>query len=252
MVVGPRYNPAPVVQSVDFRPDGGGWGASKSDPVPDRDRISPVVLDPATNAPVNPTSITVRLQAGFPLGEVKSHHHAIKTESPDASTRIIRLAEGVGAGGPRFRADLEACGGEGAVGRPVPRTCRRQRLSARLRHPAFGRAGREEAAAARGDLRDRQFRLDGRRLDHPGQGQLDLCARPSATRRPLQRDPLRSHHGRAVPDTGAGRPRASRPGHLVRRRAAGQWRHRNGAGDARGAQRYDRRRQPTTFARSCS
>ena len=95
MVVGPRYNPAPVVQSVDFRPDGGGWGASKSDPVPDRDRISPVVLDPATNAPVNPTSITIRLQAGFPLGEVKSHHHIIKTESPDASTRIIRLAEGV-------------------------------------------------------------------------------------------------------------------------------------------------------------
>ena len=28
MVVGPRYNPAPVVQSVDLRPDGGGWGAS--------------------------------------------------------------------------------------------------------------------------------------------------------------------------------------------------------------------------------
>ena len=94
MVVGPRYNPAPVVQSVDFRPDGGGWGATKSDPVPDRDRISPEVLDPATNAPVNPTSITVHLQAGFPLGEVKSHHHAIKTESPDHNTRIIKLAEG--------------------------------------------------------------------------------------------------------------------------------------------------------------
>lgn len=95
MVVGPRYNPAPVVQSVDFRPDGGGWGATKSDPVPDRERISSPVLDPAQNAPINPTSITVRLQAGFPLGEVKSHHHAIKTESPDGSTRIIKLAEGV-------------------------------------------------------------------------------------------------------------------------------------------------------------
>jgi Ca-activated chloride channel family protein len=94
MVVGPRYNPAPVVQSVDFRADGGGWGATSTDPVPDRDRISPVVLDPAENAPVNPTNITVRLQAGFPLGEVKSHHHAIKTESPDSGTRIIRLAEG--------------------------------------------------------------------------------------------------------------------------------------------------------------
>jgi Ca-activated chloride channel family protein len=94
MVVAPRYNPAPVVQSVDFRPGSGGWGSTKSDPVPDRDRISPEVLDPATNAPVNPTRITVRLQAGFPLGEVRSHHHAIKTEKPDANTSIIRLAEG--------------------------------------------------------------------------------------------------------------------------------------------------------------
>src|ERR1700682_854020 len=94
MVVGPRYNPAPVVQSVDFRPDGGGWGATTTDPVPDRDRISPPVLDPAQSPLTNPTNITVRLQAGFPLGEVKSHHHAIKTESPDSGTRIIRLAEG--------------------------------------------------------------------------------------------------------------------------------------------------------------
>ena len=29
MVVAPRYNPMPVVQSVDFRPDGGGWGATQ-------------------------------------------------------------------------------------------------------------------------------------------------------------------------------------------------------------------------------
>src|SRR5260221_4849922 len=94
MVVGPRYNPAPVVQSDEFRHGGGGWGATATDPVPDRDRISPQVLDPATHAPVNPTSITVRLQAGFPLGEVKSHHHAIKTESPDSDTRVIKLAEG--------------------------------------------------------------------------------------------------------------------------------------------------------------
>ena len=47
LVVGPRYNPAPVVQSVDLRTDGGGWGSTTTDPVPDRDRISPPVLDPA-------------------------------------------------------------------------------------------------------------------------------------------------------------------------------------------------------------
>src|SRR6266566_1500950 len=95
MVVGPRYHPAPVVQSVDFQPGGNGWGASQIDPVPDRDRISPPVLDPAKNAPINPTGITVHLQAGFPLGEVKSHHHAVQIESPDAATRVVKLAEGV-------------------------------------------------------------------------------------------------------------------------------------------------------------
>ena len=94
MVVAPRYNPAPVVQSVDLRADGGGWGATKSNSVPDRDRIKPEVLDPAQNAPVNPTSITVRLQAGFPLGDVKSHHHAVTIDNPDNATRVIKLAEG--------------------------------------------------------------------------------------------------------------------------------------------------------------
>jgi Ca-activated chloride channel family protein len=94
LVIGPRYNPAPIVQSVDFRNDGSGWGATTSDPVPDRDRISPPVLDPAKNAPVNPTSITVRLKAGFALGEVKSHHHKVKMESPDSATRVVTLADG--------------------------------------------------------------------------------------------------------------------------------------------------------------
>ncbi|WP_315780631.1 MULTISPECIES: marine proteobacterial sortase target protein [unclassified Bradyrhizobium] len=95
LVVAPRYNPKPIAQSVELRPDSNGWGAAANDPVPDRDRISPEVLDPAKDAPVNPTRITVRLQAGFALGEVKSHHHPVTVESPDAKTRIVTLAEGV-------------------------------------------------------------------------------------------------------------------------------------------------------------
>ncbi|MBR1092247.1 marine proteobacterial sortase target protein [Bradyrhizobium manausense] len=94
LVVGPRYNPAPIVQSVDFRNDNSGWGATNSDPVPDRDRISSPVLDPAKSAPVNPTSITVHLKAGFALGEVKSHHHNVKIESPDNMTRVVTLVDG--------------------------------------------------------------------------------------------------------------------------------------------------------------
>ena len=124
LVIGPRYNPAPVIQSVDMRSDGGGWGATTSDPVPDRDRITPPVLDPAFNPKVNPTSITVHLKAGFPLGEVKSHHHPVKIASPDETTRVITLARRARARRPRFRADLEARFRKGAVGRTVPRACR--------------------------------------------------------------------------------------------------------------------------------
>jgi Ca-activated chloride channel family protein len=89
LVVAPRYNPAPVVQTVDLIPGGNGWG--NADPVPDRDRITPPVLDPALNAPVNPTRIKVRLGAGFPLGEVKSHHHVVKIDSVDDATRDVAL-----------------------------------------------------------------------------------------------------------------------------------------------------------------
>ncbi len=98
LVVAPRYNPAPVVQTVDLDARGQGWGqgwGQVSDPVPDRGRIAPPVLDPRNNPPINPVAITVRLQAGFPLGEVKSHHHAVTIEEAGSDSRIIRLADKV-------------------------------------------------------------------------------------------------------------------------------------------------------------
>ena len=98
LVVAPRYNPAPLVQTVDLNTDGqgvgnNGWGIT-TDPVPDRHRIEPPVLDPRTNPPVNPVAITVRLAAGFPLGEVKSHHHKVATETLPDGARVIKFAEG--------------------------------------------------------------------------------------------------------------------------------------------------------------
>jgi Ca-activated chloride channel homolog len=90
LVVAPRYHPAPVVQTVDLDARGRGWG-TVSDPVPDRERIEPPVLDPRVDAPVNPVAIRINLQAGFPLGEVKSEHHAVKMEVPSEDVRIITL-----------------------------------------------------------------------------------------------------------------------------------------------------------------
>jgi Ca-activated chloride channel family protein len=97
LVVAPRYLPAPIVQGVELAAGGQGWGRvadQVADPVPDRDRISPPVLDPRKHAPVNPVAITVRLQPGFPLAEVKSRHHAVTSESVEAGVRVIKLVDG--------------------------------------------------------------------------------------------------------------------------------------------------------------
>ncbi len=95
MVVAPRYNPAPVVQTVDVDTTS---GYAVPDPVPDREKISPPVLNPKTNAKVNPVTLTVNLAAGFPLGEVKSAFHDVNVETVDAATRRITLkAESVPA-----------------------------------------------------------------------------------------------------------------------------------------------------------
>ncbi len=96
LVVAPRYNPAPLMQLADVSANGTGWGIV-ADPVPDSEKITSSVLDPRVNAPVNPVSIKIRLQAGFNLGEVKSHFHAVKTEIVDAQTQVITLTDGAHA-----------------------------------------------------------------------------------------------------------------------------------------------------------
>jgi Ca-activated chloride channel homolog len=94
LVVAPRYNPAPIVQSVEFNKDGSGFGATVTDPVPDRDRIEPPVLDPRKSDPVNPVTISIHLNAGFTLADVKSHHHAVDVQSTDEMSRMIKLTAG--------------------------------------------------------------------------------------------------------------------------------------------------------------
>ena len=90
LVVAPRYNPKPLVQTVDFGSDQAGWGRV-SDPVPDRGRITPPVLDPREHPPTNPVTLTLRLQAGFPLGEVKSHHHQVKIDTVSDDIQVIKI-----------------------------------------------------------------------------------------------------------------------------------------------------------------
>lgn len=86
-VVAPRYlpDPKPVVsENAPFY--------TVEDSVPDRDRITPPVLDPGRNAPVNPLTLTVRLNPGFALGEVASSYHDATAENSPEGGKTVTLA----------------------------------------------------------------------------------------------------------------------------------------------------------------
>ncbi|MBY5407073.1 marine proteobacterial sortase target protein [Rhizobium leguminosarum] len=89
MVVAPRYNPAPIVQTVEFN-NGAGF-ATPRDPVENRGKIEAPALDPRENARINPVSLTVDLKAGFPLGDVKSSFHAVDIRQDGDQARTISL-----------------------------------------------------------------------------------------------------------------------------------------------------------------
>ncbi|MBX5103669.1 marine proteobacterial sortase target protein [Rhizobium lentis] len=89
MVVAPRYNPAPIVQTVEFN-NGAGF-AKPRDPVENREKIEAPVLNPSENARINPVSLTVDLKAGFPLGDVRSSFHDIDIRQDGEQARTISL-----------------------------------------------------------------------------------------------------------------------------------------------------------------
>ena len=90
LVVAPRYNPkASEVTPVDY-----GSKPLTRDPVPDRDRITPPVLDPAKAPKINPVSIQVKLNAGFVLGDVKSSFHQVTLDKTGDETATLTLAQG--------------------------------------------------------------------------------------------------------------------------------------------------------------
>ncbi len=141
LVVAPRYNPAPVVQTVDL--NGTGW-APPTDPVPSKARIESPVLDPRNHPPANPVTLTVRLKAGFPLGEVKSHHHQVKLEG-DGDSRIITL-DGVLPADKDFELTWKAkAGASPAAGLFRERVGSSDYLLALVTPPALETAGRPRA-----------------------------------------------------------------------------------------------------------
>jgi Ca-activated chloride channel family protein len=92
LVVAPRFSPgAGTAQTVAFN-DAKGWG-NLTTGTPVGKVPTPRVLDPRENDPVNPVSIHISLQAGFPLGEVKSSFHKIDVTEQGTDARQISLAD---------------------------------------------------------------------------------------------------------------------------------------------------------------
>jgi Ca-activated chloride channel family protein len=91
LVVAPRYSPKPEATLVSY--DGRNIGLNVSDPVPDRERLEAPVLKPEFGK-LNPVKITVHLDAGFPLGDIKSETHALKIERDGEGRALVTLKDG--------------------------------------------------------------------------------------------------------------------------------------------------------------
>jgi len=90
MVVGPRFIPgAPRIAEFTST----GW-AAPTHQVADADRITPPVRHPS-EGPTNPVALSLRLNAGFDLAELKSHHHPIDVVKDAQGVHLVTLKEQV-------------------------------------------------------------------------------------------------------------------------------------------------------------
>jgi len=89
MVVGPRYSPAPqvMVASID---ETTGWAVT--DPVPDRERITPPYNHPDLGF-TNPINLTVDINAGFPIGALDSSYHSMNTTWDGTNHAVLTLMD---------------------------------------------------------------------------------------------------------------------------------------------------------------
>ncbi len=94
MVVAPRYTPAPLVQNVVFN-GGDGWG--RIDATADNNIFTTPYLTPEASAeaegPINPVTLSVDLDAGFPLADISSSYHQIVIDQNGDRKARLRLVD---------------------------------------------------------------------------------------------------------------------------------------------------------------
>ncbi len=86
MVVGPRFMPGSATETGS---GGTGW-AFDTDQIPDASRISPPVALEAESS-LNPVTLAVTLEAGFPLARLVSPYHPVQISRPDDRRHVIVL-----------------------------------------------------------------------------------------------------------------------------------------------------------------
>ena len=88
LAITPRYIPGNSVASASTNINS---SSVPSDKVADADRITPIV---ALDKKVNPVSLHIELDAGFPINKIESPYHAINKEMQDEGRYTITLAQG--------------------------------------------------------------------------------------------------------------------------------------------------------------
>ena len=87
-VIGPRYIPGKPINRT-AATNKRGWSFD-TDQVPDASKITPPVVKPG-EAPVNPTSISVKLDTGLPLADINSLYHSVDVEKNPDGSQLITL-----------------------------------------------------------------------------------------------------------------------------------------------------------------
>ena len=96
LVIAPRYSPKPTFGLTADRTN---RMISVTDPVPDRDRITPPVLHPA-HEPSGveglrlPVSFDISLEAGVPIADISSQTHGLVVKQLDADSVRVALKDG--------------------------------------------------------------------------------------------------------------------------------------------------------------
>ena len=101
LVVGPRYVPPSSLDSAEGQADAGAVTAPLAHP---------------SAGPLNPVSIEIHLQPGFPIANLISPYHPVATEAAPGGGRIVRLAQGEVPANRDFELRWRSAAADGSVG----------------------------------------------------------------------------------------------------------------------------------------